>query len=381
MAAKDYYEILGVAKGASVDEIKKAYRRLAMKWHPDRNPGDKNAEERFKEVQEAYATLSDDKKRQLYDQLGADGYKQATQGGGGGGGAGGGFGGDFSDFESIFGQFFGGFGRGGRGESARQAERGDDLITRISLTLEQAASGITTNVKFNRLAPCDTCHGSGSKNGTKPTTCKTCGGSGVEIHQRGFFSMQQTCHTCRGRGVIIENPCPNCRGMGLVETAKTLEIKIPAGIDQDDRIRITGEGNAGINGGGSGDLYVVVQLKPHKIFKRDGLNLHCEVPISFTMAALGGQAQVPTLGGKVALTIPAGLQSGKVLRLAKQGIKGMRGGQGDLYCTVMVETPIDLNAQQREALENFEKLLQADHKSHSPMTKSWFENLKDFFSR
>lgn len=382
MAAKDYYEILGVVKGATGDEIKKAYRRLAMKWHPDRNPGNKEAEEKFKEIQEAYATLSDDQKRKLYDQLGAEGYSQAAQGGGASGGFGG-FG-DFSDLEDIFGQFFGGgspFGgaRGGRTQ-ANRATKGQDILAEVSITLEEAASGISANVKFTRLATCDSCKGTGGQDGAKPVTCKTCGGSGTIYNRQGFFSIQQTCHACHGQGVVHEHPCSKCHGLGQMEVRKTLSVKIPSGIDHGDKIRISGEGNAGLHGGASGDLYVMVRIKPHKIFKREGLDLHCQVPIGFATAALGGESEVPTLNGKVTLKIPAGLQSGKVLRLARQGVKGIRGGQGDLYCTVIVETPVELNNEQKEALKKFEQLLQSDKKKHSPMTKSWFENVKDFFT-
>lgn len=386
MAAKDYYEILGVVKGATSDEIKKAYRRLAMKWHPDRNPGNKEAEAKFKEIQEAYATLSDEQKRKLYDQLGAEGYARAAQGGGAGAGAGG-FGGfsDFSDLEDIFGQFFGGGGpfgqRGARGRNrANQAMRGEDILAQIKITLEEAASGTSANIKFARLDRCDSCKGTGGKDGAQPTTCKSCGGSGTIYNRQGFFSIQQTCHVCHGRGVVHEHPCSKCHGDGLMEVHKTLTVKIPAGIDHGDKIRVSGEGNAGVGGGPSGDLYVIVQLKPHKIFKREGLDLHCQIPISFTTAALGGEVEVPTLSSKVTLKIPAGLQSGKVLRLAKQGVKGLRGGQGDMYCTVIVETPVELNSEQKEALRNFEQLLQKDKKRHSPITKSWFENVKDFFT-
>ncbi len=382
MAAKDYYQILGVVKGVSSDEIKKAYRKLAMKWHPDRNPGNKAAEEKFKEIQEAYATLSDEKKRQLYDQLGAEGYSRAAQGGAGGAGGFSGFG-DFSDLEDIFGQFFGGFGKSGgreRHSGSQRAVRGQDILAQVTISLEEAASGTTSNLKFNRLATCDACKGSGGKNCAKPTTCKTCNGSGTIYNRQGFFSIQQTCYACHGQGVIQEHPCTKCQGSGQMEVKKTISIKIPAGIDHGDKIRLSGEGHAGMNGGASGDLYVVVQLKPHKFFKRDGLDLHCQVPISFATAALGGEIEVPTLGGKVTLKIPTGLQSGKVLRLAKQGIKGMRGGQGDLYCTVLVETPVELNEEQQAVLRHFEELLHGDSKKHSPITKSWFENVKDFFA-
>ena len=383
MAVKDYYEILGVVKGATSDEIKKAYRRLAMKWHPDRNPGNKEAEEKFKEIQEAYATLADEQKRRMYDQLGAEGYSRAAQGGGTSSGGFSGFG-DFSDLEDIFGQFFGGgasFGGTRQGRSqANKTSRGQDILAQVKISLEEAASGTTTKVKFTKLDQCDSCHGTGGQDGAKPVTCKTCGGSGAVYNRQGFFSIQQTCHACHGSGVVHEHPCMKCHGLGQMEVSKTLSVKIPAGIDNGDKIRISGEGNVGLNGGVSGDLYVTVQLKPHKIFKREGLDLHCQVPISFTTAALGGETEVPTLSGKVTLKIPAGLQSGKVLSLAKQGIKGLRGGQGDLYCAVIVETPIELNNEQKEALKHFEELLQKDKKKHSPMTKSWFENVKDFFT-
>jgi molecular chaperone DnaJ len=382
MAKKDYYEILGVAKGASGDEIKKSYRRLAMKFHPDRNPNNKEAENKFKEIQEAYATLSDDKKRALYDQLGPDGFENATRGGGGPGGFNG-FGG-FENVGDIFGDIFGdvfGNARGGDARQKNRSQRGHDLIFNIRIKLEEAVFGTTTTIKIPQLVSCEECGGVGARKGSKPVKCKTCGGSGQLYIQQGFFSIQQTCHVCHGAGETIADPCPKCYGKGQNQIQKTLSVKIPAGVDDGDRIRLVGEGNAGSRGAPAGDLYVQIAIEPHKIFRREGLDLYCEVPITFSGAALGEEYEIPTLEGKVKLKISSETQSGKVLRLAGKGIKGVHGGQGHLFCRVVVETPINLNSEQKEALRKFDELLAKDRKKHSPISKGWFESVKDFFGK
>ena len=377
--AKDYYKILGVEKSATADEIKKAYRRLAMKLHPDRNPGNKEAENQFKEVQEAYAVLSDEKKKALYDQLGPDGFANAAQGGGAGAGG-------FSGFENvgdIFGDLFGdifGAARGGRGP--RPPARGDDLLTRVRITLEEAALGCTKSVKIPQMVHCSECGGSGARKGTKPEKCKQCGGRGQVYMQQGFFSVQQTCHVCHGTGEVIRDPCSKCHGAGRVQLQKTLSVKIPAGVDDGDRVRLAGEGNAGEVGAPVGDLYVEIEVAEHPIFKREGLDLRCEIPISFVSAALGDDAcEVPTLKGKVKLKIPEGTQSGKIFRLSGQGVRGVRGGCGDLYCVVHVETPVKLNAEQKELLRKFEESLAKDQKQHSPLARTWLDRVKDFFAK
>lgn len=373
MATKqDYYEILGVARNASSAEIKKTYRRLAMKHHPDRNPDDKVSEEKFKQVKEAYEVLSDDQKRANYDQFGHAGV-DSSMGGGGGGGAG------FSDvFEDIFGDIFGSRG-GARG--APQAERGADLRYHLDLTLEQAAEGTTIEIKVPTLVACEPCHGSGAAPGSSPVTCTTCEGMGQVRMQQGFFSIQQTCPTCHGQGRIIKNPCTKCRGQGRVQESKTLSVKIPAGVDTGDRIRLSGEGEAGMRGGPSGDLYVQVSIKPHPIFERHGNDLHCEVPISFTTAALGGHVEVPTLEGRVSLKIPAETQTGKQFRLRSKGMRSVRRREvGDLICSAIVETPINLDEEQKELLHKFETSLgKNDVPHHSPKSSSWFTGVKKFF--
>jgi molecular chaperone DnaJ len=385
MAKKDYYEVLGVSKGASADEIKKAYRRLAMKHHPDRNPDNKKAENKFKELQEAYTVLSDEKKRSLYDQLGPDGFENAARGGGQHGGFGGfegfsGFGGDASDiFGDIFGDIFSGA-RGGSRER-QQSQRGHDLVTNIKITLEEAVHGMKTTIKVPQMANCEECGGTGARKGTKPVTCKTCGGSGQLHIQQGFFAIQQTCHACHGSGKVIEDPCAKCRGSGQIQLQKTLSVNIPAGVDNGDRIRLTGEGNAGLNGAPSGDLYVQIAVKPHEFFKRDGLDLYCDIPVTFASAALGDDYEIPTLEGKVKLKIKSETQSGTMLRLSGKGVKGVHGRHGDLFCRVIVETPIKLNQEQKETLRKFDDLLSNDRKKHSPMSKGWFDSIKDFFGK
>lgn len=375
MAKRDFYEILGVAKGASEEDIKKSYRKLAMKYHPDRNPDNKEAEEKFKEVKEAYEMLTNPEKREAYDRYGHAGVDPNMGGGGFGGGAGG-FGDAFGD---IFGDIFGG-GRGGRNAGGPQVYRGADLRYNLEITLEQAANGFDTTIRVPSWDKCDTCHGSGAKPGTQPVTCTTCAGHGQVRMQQGFFSIQQTCPKCHGSGKIIPEPCPSCSGAGRIKRNKTLEVKIPAGIDNGMRIRSTGNGEPGTNGGPSGDLYVEIHIKPHAVFQREGDDLHCEMPISFTKAAIGGEIEVPTLTGKVSFTVPEGTQTGKTFRLKGKGIKGVRSGYaGDLFCHMIVETPVKLTEKQKDLLREFDRLTNEGGAKHSPQSKGWMDKVKDFF--
>jgi molecular chaperone DnaJ len=374
MAKRDYYEVLGVNRDASDEDIKKAYRKLAMKFHPDRNPDDKTAEEKFKEVKEAYEILSDEQKRAAYDSYGHAGVDPSAAAGG----AGAGFGDFQSAFGDIFGEIFGGAG-GGRGGRSN-VYRGADLRYNLEITLEEAARGTETRIRIPTMDECETCHGTGAKPGTQPKTCQTCGGHGQVRMQQGFFSIQQTCPKCHGSGKVVTDPCGTCSGVGRVKRQKTLSVKIPAGVDEGDRIRLSGEGEAGVNGGPSGDLYVVVHLKEHAVFQRDHNDLHCEMPISFTTAALGGEIEIPTLDGAAKIRIPAETQSGKVFRLRGKGIKGVRSGtHGDLLCHVVVETPVNLTPRQRELLEELEAINSRDASSHNPRAKSWMDKVKDFF--
>ncbi|MBZ0094971.1 MAG: molecular chaperone DnaJ [Sulfuricella sp.] len=376
MSKRDYYEILGVNKDASDDEIKKAYRKLAMKFHPDRNPDNPKAEEHFKEAKEAYEILSDASKRSAYDQYGHAGVDQQAGMGGAGG-----FGGGFADaFGDIFGDIFGGAG-GGRGGRSN-VYRGADLRYNLEISLEEAARGTETKIRIPTMAECDTCHGSGAKAGTKPETCPTCAGHGQVRMQQGFFSIQQACPKCHGSGKVIAHPCGTCQGSGRVKQYKTLAVKIPSGVDEGDRIRLSGEGEAGVNGGPPGDLYVVIQIKPHSVFQRDHNDLHCEMPISFTTAALGGEIEIPTLDGHAKIKIPPETQSGKVFRLRGKGIKGVRSStHGDLMCHMVVETPVSLTERQKELLRELETLNEQDGARHNPRTKSWMDKMKDFFGQ
>jgi molecular chaperone DnaJ len=375
MAKRDFYEILGVAKGASEDEIKKSYRKLAMKYHPDRNPDNKEAEEKFKEVKEAYEMLTNPEKREAYDRYGHAGVDPNGGMGGGFGGGAGGFGDAFGD---IFGDIFGG-GRGGRG-GGPQVYRGADLRYNLEITLEQAAHGFDTTIRVPSWDKCDTCHGSGAKPGTQPVTCTTCAGHGQVRMQQGFFSIQQTCPKCHGSGKIIPEPCAACGGAGRIKRNKTLEVKIPAGIDNGMRIRSSGNGEPGTNGGPPGDLYVEIHIKQHAVFQREGDDLHCEMPISFSKAALGGEIEVPTLTGKVSFTVPEGTQTGKTFRLKGKGIKNVRSGYtGDLFCHVAVETPVKLTDKQKELLREFDRLTAEGGAKHSPQSKGWMDKVKDFF--
>lgn len=372
MAKRDYYEVLGVHKGATEDEMKKAFRKLAMKYHPDRNPGRHDVEEKFKEAKEAYDVLSDPQKRAAYDQYGHAGVDASMAGAGA---AGAGFR-DFTDaFSDIFGDIFGA-GRGGRS----QVYRGADLRYNLEITLEEAARGSETKIRVPVMAQCDHCHGTGAKPGTEPVTCPTCGGHGQVRMQQGFFSIQQTCPRCHGSGRIIAEPCPHCHGEGRVKRHKTLSVRIPAGVDQGDRIRLTGEGEAGVNGGPPGDLYVMVHLKPHAVFTRDHDDLHCEMPISFATAALGGEIHIPTLDGHAVIKIPEETQTGKAFRLRGKGIKGVRSDRpGDLLCHVVVETPVNLTERQKELLREFETCCQAG--KHHPQAMSFMDKLKAFFGQ
>ncbi|BAK75672.1 chaperone protein DnaJ [Pseudogulbenkiania sp. NH8B] len=372
MSKRDYYDTLGVNRDASDDDIKKAYRKLAMKYHPDRNPDSKDAEDKFKEVKEAYEILSDGQKRAAYDQFGHAGVDPNAAGARGGQGFG-----DFADaFSDIFGDIFGGRGGGGRSN----VYRGADLRYNMEISLEEAARGCEKQIRIPSHDNCDVCHGSGAKPGTQPKTCPTCGGHGQVRVSQGFFSIQQTCPTCHGSGKQITDPCHKCHGAGQVKTHKTLNVKIPAGVDEGDRIRLSGEGEAGQNGGPSGDLYVVTHIKAHPVFQRDGMDLHCEMPISFATAALGGEVEIPTLDGMAKVKISSETQSGRQYRLRGKGIKSVRGSDyGDLLCHVVVETPINLTERQKELLREFEAISQGDTAMHNPRAKSFMDKLKDFF--
>ena len=369
---RDYYDILGVSKSATDDELKKAYRKLAMKHHPDRNPDSPEAEARFKEAKEAYEMLSDPARREAYDRYGHAGVDPNAGGFAGGQGFGG-----FADvFGDIFGDIFGGQRGGGGGRS--QVYRGADLRYAMEITLEQAAAGHTTEIRVPGWEHCETCHGSGAKPGTQPTVCKSCGGQGAVRVQQGFFSIQQTCPTCRGSGKVIPDPCTACDGIGRIKKSKTLEVKVPAGIDDGMRIRSTGNGEPGINGGPPGDLYVEIRVKEHPVFQRDGDDLHCEVPVSMTTAALGGNVEIPTLDGGAEIELPEGTQTGKQFRLRGKGIRGLRSSYpGDLYAHVVVETPVRLTERQKELIRELDASL-ADPK-HSPQTRNWMDRVKEFF--
>ena len=384
MSKRDYYEVLGVAKNASDQELKKAYRRLAMKHHPDRNPDDQQAEASFKEAKEAYEVLSNGQKRAAYDQFGHAGVDgQAGGAGGGFGGFGGGAGGfNFGDiFEDIFGDAFGGGRRGGQGGRSR-AQAGSDLRYNLEITLEQAVHGDEVKLKVPTYVSCKKCNGSGASKGSKPETCGDCKGAGQIHMQQGFLTVQQSCPTCHGTGQVIKDPCKACHGQGRVQHEKTLSVKIPAGVDNGDRIRLSGEGEAGLFGGPAGDLYVETYVKKHDVFERDGTNLYCDVPISFKIACLGGELEVPTLDGRVKLKVPAGTQSGKLFRLRGKGVKSVRAhGRGDLFCKVMVETPINLTAEQKELIESLDQAIVSGGEKHSPNSQGWFAKVKRFFER
>lgn len=377
MSKEDYYALLGVERTATQAEIKKAYRKKAMKYHPDRNPGDDVSEGKFKEISEAYEMLSDAQKRQAYDQFGHAGvdpsaasYAQSHAGE------------NFSDiFGDIFGDVFGGGGMGGRGQGRSRAQAGADLRYDLELSLEDAVRGTSVKIRVPTWVGCTPCKGTGAKAGSKPQDCSTCGGIGQVRMQQGFFSIQQTCPACHGQGSVISDPCRPCHGQGRVQEHKTLSVKVPAGVDDGDRIRLAGEGEAGVHGGPSGDLYVQMHVKEHSIFKRDEADLYCEVPISFTMAALGGEIEVPTLQGRVKLKVPGQTQTNAMFRLRGKGVKTVRGhGPGDLMCRVLVETPVNLSEEQKQYLRDLDKSLDGGSGSkYSPKANKWFKGVKKFF--
>ena len=374
MAKRDYYEVLDVARNATDEEIKKAYRKLAMKYHPDRNQDNPSAEEKFKEVKEAYEMLSDSEKRAAYDQYGHAGVDPNM-------GAGGGFGGGnpFGDFGDIFGDICGGMGGRQRGP---QVYRGADLRYTMEISLEDAAAGKVTQIRVPNWEECDVCHGSGAEPGTSAETCPTCQGQGQVRMSQGFFSVQQTCPTCHGTGKHIPTPCHKCHGQGKIKTQKTLEVNIPAGIEDGMRIRNAGKGEPGVNGGPSGDLFVEIHIKRHPVFERDGTDLHCTIPLAFTKAALGGEIEVPTLHGKATMNIPEGTQTGQVFRLKGKGMPHVRSAStiGDLYVHVELEVPVKLNSEQKDLIRQLDDGLQRGGEKHSPKAKSWFNKVKDFFN-
>ena len=379
MAKKDLYDVLGVSKTATADELKKAYRKLAMQHHPDRNPGDDSAEQKFKEISEAYDILKDDQRRAAYDRMGHAAFEQGMgghQGGGFGGGFQGGFQGNFSDiFEEMFGEFMNG-GGGGRGGSA--AQRGADISYEVSVSLEEAFEGVERPIRVPTWQSCSTCSGAGAKKGSKPKVCETCGGIGRLRAQQGFFTMERTCHDCRGAGQVISDPCEDCGGQGRIRKEKTLEVNIPAGIEDGTRMRLGGEGEAGVRGGPPGDLYIFVSVKPHEFFQRDGANLYARVPASFTTLALGGKIEVPTIEGKRAeVTIPSGTQTGQQFRLKGKGMPVLRSPvRGDLYVEVMAETPVHLSKKQKELLEEFSH---HDTEKNTPKAHKFFKKVKDLW--
>lgn len=375
MAKEDFYKLLNVEKNASEAEIKASYRKMAMKFHPDRNKDNpEEAEAKFKQIKEAYEILSDPKKRAAYDQFGHAGVDPSMGGGRGGFGA--------ESFSDVFGDVFGDIFGGGGGRQRSSVQRGSDLRYNLELTLEEAVAGTEAKVRVPVLVACGECNGSGAKKGSSPVTCSTCQGHGQVRMQQGFFSVQQTCPTCHGTGKQIKDPCGKCHGQGRIQDNKTLSVKVPAGVDTGDRIRLGGEGEAGLNGGPAGDLYVQINVKDHAIFNRDGADLHCELPISFPVACLGGEIEVPTLDGKVKLKIPAETQTGKLFRLRGKGVKPVRGGPvGDLMCRVRIETPVHLTKEQKAWIQNLGDSLAGGGKHHSPQEHSWTDGVKSFFDK
>jgi molecular chaperone DnaJ len=372
MAKRDYYDVLGVNRDAADDEIKKAYRKLAMKYHPDRSPDSKEAEDKFKEAKEAYEILSDAQKKAAYDQYGHAGVDPSVGGRGPQG---------FEGFADAFGDIFGDIFGGGGGRGRSNVYRGADLRYNLEITLEEAARGADKTIRIPTMEECETCNGSGAKPGTQPKTCPTCGGAGQVRIQQGFFSIQQTCPKCHGSGRIIPEPCTACGGAGRVKKQKTLEVKIPAGIDAGMRLRHSGHGEPGVNGGPAGDLYVEIHIKAHAVFQREGDDLHCEMPVSFTTAALGGEIEIPTLEGMARIKIPTETQSGRVFRLRAKGIKNVRShAHGDLLCHVVVETPVNLTDRQKELLQEFDDISRANATRHNPKAQSWMDKVKEFFS-
>ena len=372
MAKRDYYDVLNVSKNATKDEIKKSYRRLAMNFHPDRNTNDANAEKKFKEAKEAYEVLSDNSKKETYDRFGHDGLNQT--GGRGPSGA--------EGFSDIFGDVFGDIFGGGRGGGRNQVFRGADLRYELKLDLEKAISGDSIKINIPTQVTCNECSGSGAKEGSSPVKCGTCDGVGQVRMQQGFFSVQQTCPKCQGNGTVIQDPCLKCHGLGRTAKTKTLSVKVPSGVDNGDRIRLSGEGEAGKNGGPSGDLYVEIRVNPHKIFEREGSNISCEIPISILVAALGGEIKMPTLNGSVSVKIPPGTQSGKIFRLKGKGVTTARDNRvGDLYAAISVETPVNLSSKQKDILKDFYTSIEKGGKKHSPRHNSWVSSVKNFFDR
>ncbi|MCA2011503.1 molecular chaperone DnaJ [Pararhodobacter sp. CCB-MM2] len=379
MAKRDFYEVLGVSKGASAEELKKAYRAKAKELHPDRNKDNPDAENQFKEVNEAYDVLKDADKKAAYDRFGHAAFDGGMGGPRPGAGprGGGDFGASFSDvFEDLFGDFMGGRGGGGGGQRTR-ASRGSDLRYNLRVTLEEAYKGTQKSIRVPTLAACDSCNGSGAEGGAEPVTCPTCSGMGKVRAQQGFFTVERTCPTCGGLGQIVKNPCNSCKGAGRVEKERQLSVNIPAGVETGTRIRLTGEGEAGLRGGPAGDLYIFIEVREHPIFQRDGMDLHCRVPVSFTAAALGGEVEVPTIdGGRSRVKVPAGSQSGKTMRLRGKGMPALRGGgSGDMMIELGVETPVNLTARQKELLREFEGLSQDNH----PEGSSFFGKVKSFW--
>ncbi|MDG4813491.1 molecular chaperone DnaJ [Hydrogenovibrio sp. 3SP14C1] len=370
MSKRDYYEILEVSATASEGEIKKAYRKLAMRYHPDRNPDNEEAEDKFKEASEAYEVLSDAQKRQAYDQFGHAGVDGSAGHGGFGGGG-------FADFGDIFGDIFG----GGFGGGPRGPQPGNDLQYELEISLEDAFSGTTVDVRIPTKELCESCDGSGAEAGSDVETCPTCNGIGQVRVQQGFFAVSRSCPNCHGTGKLIKTPCKTCRGEGYKHSSKTLSVKIPAGVDNGDRIRLQGEGEAGEPGAPHGDLYVRIRVKEHEIFQRDGTTLFCDLPLSFATATLGGSMDVPTLSGKANLKIPAGTQSGQRFKLGGKGVKSVRSSHiGDMIVEVHIETPVKLTSEQKELLKAFDESLQGKHhKQHSPKTHSFFDSVKAFF--
>jgi len=373
MSKRDYYEVLGLNRDAGDDEIKKAYRKLAMKHHPDRNPDSKEAEEKFKEAKEAYEILSDPQKKAAYDRYGHAGVDASMGAGAGAQG--------FDGFADAFGDIFGDIFGGGRAGGRSNVYRGADLRYNLEISLEEAARGAEKTIRIPTTEECDTCDGTGAKPGTQPKTCPTCNGHGQVRVQQGFFSIQQTCPKCHGAGRIIPDPCRDCGGAGRVKKQKTLEVKIPAGIDEGMRLRHAGHGEPGINGGPAGDLYVEIHIRAHSVFQREHDDLHCEMPISFSTAALGGEIEIPTLDGMARLKIPAETQSGKVFRLRGKGIKNVRSHvHGDLLCHVVVETPVKLTDRQKELLREFEEISSGNAVRHNPKAQSWMDKVREFFA-
>ncbi len=376
---RDYYEVLGASKGAGKDELKKAYRTLAMKYHPDRNPGDQEAETKFKEINEAYEILKDDDKRAAYDRFGHDAFNGGMGGGGQGGGfGGGGFGG--GGFADIFDQMFGG-GMGGQRGGGQSQMRGSDLRYNLSISLEDAFNGKTATITIPSTTSCEKCDGSGAKNGAKPTTCGTCGGAGRVRAQQGFFTIERTCPSCHGQGQVIKDPCNACGGSGRTEKEKALEVRIPPGVEEGTRIRLSGEGEAGLRGAPAGDLYIFLSIKPHRLFLRDGANIVCKVPIPMVTAALGGTIEVPCIDGtRAKVNIPAGSQSGNQFRLRDKGMSVLRSSaKGDMYIHASVETPVNLTKEQQDLLRQFETAGQASEKDQNPESAGFFKRVKDLW--